>query len=168
MAAKSVVLSVRINDEDAAFLSELSLPGATTPSDKVRALIAKERQKKIGTEDPAGCLDVMDGLLGGVRKRVGALEREQGVHSEFVSRLLAWLPETVCLAATGLSTGTAEPKDAAQWERLLADRAALLIEAVLQLALTKAGRTYDPELLAKRLGPSAHLALLLDLAPSKE
>ncbi len=44
-------VSVRIPEDDLAWLVELQLPDATSPSDKIRALIADARRRGKGAND---------------------------------------------------------------------------------------------------------------------
>ena len=45
MSSKSTPLSFRVSDEDAEFLAGLQLPGAVTPSEKLRVLVTRARME---------------------------------------------------------------------------------------------------------------------------
>ena len=63
MSNKAVPLSVRISENDAAFLAGLDLPEATTPSDKIRALIWEARQRHQGGQVYGEAIQFQEDLL---------------------------------------------------------------------------------------------------------
>jgi hypothetical protein len=56
MTTQMQTLSVRIPSEDLEWLAALEISGASTPSDKLRALIAQMRKQHQGTMDHATCV----------------------------------------------------------------------------------------------------------------
>ena len=54
MPGKTVPLSVRVTDADAEFLARLDIAGATTPSEKLRALLTAERTRGEGAGEFGG------------------------------------------------------------------------------------------------------------------
>ena len=64
--SKTVSISARISHEDAEFLSSLTIEGATTPSDKLRALLADARQRHAGLQDYSSNLSHSNAQLGPV------------------------------------------------------------------------------------------------------
>ena len=53
-----VPLSVRVSQDDAAFLAGLAVTGATSPSDKLRALIRDARLRHEGCSGYAECFAI--------------------------------------------------------------------------------------------------------------
>ena len=151
MPGKTVPMSVRLSDDDAAFLARLSIAGAVTPSEKLRALLAEARRRHEGREAYASCVSVIDDMLGPTLQRVRELEYRQHVHSEFLAELYAWLPPAAALAMIGTHADGEREVDLAALEAGLADRVFALIEAVLRLGITARGPCYDPDLIANRL-----------------
>ena len=63
MASKTVQISARISNEDAEFLSKLTINGAKTPSDKLRAIITQTRKRSIEIQDYTGCYKLIQDLV---------------------------------------------------------------------------------------------------------
>ena len=63
MTVQMQTVSARLPSEDLQWLSALELPGAVTPSDKLRALIAQIRKQHEGALDYSACLAWLRDLL---------------------------------------------------------------------------------------------------------
>jgi hypothetical protein len=83
MAAMQTV-SVRMPNEDMEWLATLNLQGTSTPSDKLRALVAQIRRQREGAADYAASLAWMRDLVTPLVTRIGANEHKQGSHSEVI------------------------------------------------------------------------------------
>ena len=163
MASKTVPLSVRISDDDADFLARLVVPGAITPSDKLRAIITETRRRQEGSSDYAGCLAMLQEMLAPTLRRVRELNNRENTQSELLSRLADWLPEAMAWFVTGAPPSKAKD-DAPRLEALeagLADRVAALLEAFLRLGVTSQAPCYDKSAVARRLGPVLELAEII-------
>ena len=77
-------LSARISSEDFEWLVSLDIPGASTPSDKVRALLQQLRKQQDGAADYGAALAWMRELVAPAMAGIGAFEHRSGVHSELV------------------------------------------------------------------------------------
>ena len=51
MPPKTITLSVRLSQEDSDYLASLKINNATTPSDKLRAIIAQSKELQFGDKD---------------------------------------------------------------------------------------------------------------------
>lgn len=160
---KSVNMSVRLSPDDAEFLAGLEIDNASTPSDKLRALIVEAKERRQGTEDYAGALQLAQGLLAPTLRTLRTSEHAEGVHSELVSRFAEWLPE--CLAFLIAAQGGEKAfgrEQLTEIERGLADRAFFLMQSVLQMGVTGSSPCYDPAVVSHRLKPVLDLARIID------
>lgn len=150
MAAMQTV-SVRIPSEDLEWLATLNLQGATTPSDKVRALVSQIRRQQEGASDYAASLAWMRDLLTPFVTRIGANEHRQSNHSEIIRLLAEWTPQTMALLIADNGPGSQAQQRAIQLEDRLVARIIQLVTATLRLAVTQTADCYDPKVLEKHL-----------------
>lgn len=127
MATKSISVSVRMTNEELAMLSELDLPGSVTPSDKIRALVknAHRAQAKFGDFDLAYEAEMarFAGAQHGLRKSEANLR----IHSEFLVRLLSWLPDANAVVLSSIDAQGLEVKELEALEDATSDRALALL-----------------------------------------
>lgn len=171
---KTIAMSVRVSPDDAEFIAGLTIPGASTPSDKLRSIIAQARARTEGTADYATCLTLVQDLLAPARQRVREAEHRHRVNSELLAAVLDWLPETLAgvMSQTPVAPAANSSDEATQAERRqltdlessLADRVFMLVEIVLRMGVTKECRGYDRKLIADRIAPAIELAQLLGKA----
>lgn len=159
---KTVPLSVRISEIDAAFLASAKLAGAVTPSEKIRELITQARQREQTAGNPVEAAAFIRALLEPQRERIRAMEHEAGVHSDLVSLVVEWLPE-FCAHFLGapLSNPSQAPQILEDFERALIGRLTALMESVLRLAVTRRSPCYDPEAVSASLSGTLELAELI-------
>jgi len=160
MASKMVPISTRISQEDVEFISQLKVSGATTPSDKVRAIIAEAKRRSEGMEDYRSAFKMMQELFQPVREYIREAELETGKHSELVTRLIEWLPD---MTAYLLSTFTRsehdiDEQDLIDLESGLADRIFRMIESVMQMGVTQRCPCYNPSAINQEIDPILELA----------
>jgi hypothetical protein len=160
MAAMQTV-SARISSEDLVWLASLEVAGATTPSDKIRALIGQLRRQHEGSSDFASGLAWMRELVAPVMARVGALEHHQGNHSEIVRLLGEWVPQCMAVFLAQANLPADGRKPAVQLEEQLATRAFQLLSGVLRLGLTPTTDCYDPRVLDRHLPHVLELAAII-------
>lgn len=184
MPAKTIPLSVRVTDEDAEFIAGLAIEGATTPSDKLRAIIAQARRRVEGAEDYTTCLGLIEDFLAPAQRQLKTREHDLRVHSELVQVLSEWLPEAVAFFMSNARREVGEPGHGAadragngardrsgdgaavvrrlqDFERGLADRVFALLETVLRMGVTRRCRGYDPDLVRDRLEPILELSRVI-------
>ena len=63
MSANRIPLSVRIDQEEADFIAQLSIEGASTPSEKIRELLKQARMSHETVRDYSFALDEMERLI---------------------------------------------------------------------------------------------------------
>lgn len=164
MAHKSIPLSFRVSDEDAEFLSRLDLPGASTPSEKLRVLIGEARRRAGNDADYAGCLREAQALLEPVRAQLREAELKTDAHSELVMQTLDWLPELLAFVMASARRSVQSEPDSDRLKALeqgLAERIARMASAQLRLGITEQEPNYDPKVVKTRLDPVLDVAEFL-------
>lgn len=161
---RSVPLSVRISDDDAAFLARYQAEGATTPSEKLRALLADARRMEAGESDFAGRVEWCSSHLQPALNRTRNLQHAEKQRSDFVGRLYERLPELLATLMTGPGNGDDAAMTLREFEADLAEQCFALMEEILDLGLTTQSRTYDPALIKTRLAPILEILDLVRLA----
>lgn len=159
MPNKTKQVGVRLTDEEAEFLAQLKIENAATPSDKLRAIIDDARMRKLGTEDYDGSLKLVLDMLAPTTRIIRSSENDHRMHSELVSRLSDWVPE--CMAYLVASNGSEMVLDQdrlREIEAALADRVFVLIQSVLQLAISKHAPLYDNDVVQGGVQPVLELA----------
>ncbi len=161
---RSVPLSVRISDEDAAFLAKFQAPGAKTPSEKMRAILASARQRHEGSTDFEGCVGVVEEMVRPAAHHIRAVQRRKGIRSDFVIRIYERAPELV--AGLVAAAPENEPDDEAlqKFEAEIAAQIFGLMEEILDMGLTSRSRTYDPNLIENGLTPLLEVFDLLKMS----
>lgn len=159
-----IQIGVRVPQEDAEFIANLKIEGATTPSDKVRAIIAEAHRRERGINNYQTSLATMQEMLAPMLSEVRRLELERQSHSELVLRVFDWLPELMAFVVSnrGALVSAADADILLQLERGLADRVFRLFESVMQLAVTRRSPCYQPEIVAEHLGPIMDLVRVIN------
>lgn len=159
MSAKSVPLSVRISEEEQEFLLGLSLPGATTPSDKVRALIRQARTLEAAPRNYAASLALLESLLQDTQARRREFEADGAARSALLAAALEWLPDfgALLLAGPAVTRGRADASSMQAFEAAVATRVMRLLDAVLRLGITGRAPCYDPMVIDRQLQPATEL-----------
>ena len=163
MAGKTVPLSVRVSDDDAEFLAGLEISGATTPSEKLRAILTAERTRWERAQDPAEAAEFVRDLLRPAQRRVRRLEADAHKSSDAVLKLYERLPELTATAFAG-PAGDADGKSLATFEARLLDQVFALLQEILELGLLSHSRCYDPQAIASRLSPVLELVELMRIS----
>lgn len=170
MATKTVTISARIPREDAEFISQLDVSGATTPSDKIRTIITETRLRHVGTQDYSGCLAAVSGLVSPVVMLVHEQEHIERMHSELVARTLEWLPDMMAFVMASLnSEDHASGADRLQaLEEGVADRVFRLMESILPMGITRRGPCYNEQAIQERLNPILDLTRVIEMAGQRQ
>ncbi len=162
MPHKTKQVGVRLTDEEAEFLAGFKAENAATPSDKLRAIIDDARRRKLGTEDYAGSLKLIQDMMAPTTRIIRSSENTHRLHSELVTRLSEWVPE--CMAYLIASNGNRtelEPSELLEVENALSDRVFVLIQSVLQLAVTRRAPLYEGSVLRDGVEPVLELATVI-------
>ena len=164
MPGKSIPISVRITPNDASFLAQLTIDGATTPSEKVRGLITQAREQHSSRRTYPESVAHLRASSANTRTALYEAERRLDVHSELIHRIIDWLPEAMAHLDSAWTEGDdetgSEPQlaDLERLERHLVDRAMRLFEGLLRMAVTSSSPAYDPMVVDDRLGSVIELA----------
>jgi hypothetical protein len=158
---KSVPLSVRLNDEEAAFLSAYEAPGAVTPSEKMRAILDDAKSRQIGVRDYAGCAAMMEDLLRPSLTRIRRAQRQADMRSDFALRMFEKLPELLAELVVAAPDDDASVEQLTKFEAELADQVFALIEEIVDMGLTSRSRTYDPGLIRARMVPILEICTIM-------
>ncbi len=163
MPAKSVLLSVRLSPQEAEFIDQLVINDASTPSQKLRAIIESARKRKLGTEDFASALRLAHESVGPSVTIIKESENEQKIHSEVVSRVSDWTMECFAYlsACNGPKLGLGK-KELLKVENNLLNRVSVLMQSILQMAVTENGPVYDTTNLQAAVKPVVELAKIID------
>ncbi|WFE88447.1 hypothetical protein K1718_20090 [Roseibium porphyridii] len=159
---KSIPISVRLSDDDVAFLASYEVQGARTPSDKLREILKTARERERGAQDVSSCEDLLRQMARPGEKKLRQLQRETGVRSDLVLKLYERLPEMLAELIAAAPGPGGEENELRRFEADLSAELFSLIEEVFDLGLTSPSRTYDPELMDNRLTPILEIAKILD------
>ncbi|MEM9839025.1 MAG: hypothetical protein AAF830_07700 [Pseudomonadota bacterium] len=163
MPRKAIPLSLRISDDDAAFLANYTPEGAATPSEKVRHLIAeaRERAEAKGPEDGR---TAATHVLAPARKRWRDLEAKTGRNSDLVLKLYDRAAELL----GRMIVGPHAEDELEQFEADLAREAARTIEDLLALQLGGNTRAYNDGALGDELSQAMCLLERMPKRKTKE
>ena len=165
---KTTSLSVRVDDDDAAFLADLEIGDARTPSEKLRALLHAERKRQVGVDDPIEEADMFRDLLQPAKRRIRRLETKSNLRSDFLTKLYNRLPE---IAGAAFSGPDEKAKDATSnitgFESDMLNDVFAFIQETLELGLTTRNRCYDPAGIEKRLAPVLEILELINMSKER-
>lgn len=154
MPNRSINVSVRMSDDEAAALAAAEIPGATTPSEKLRALIADLARRQAARGSYASMADEVEALLAPARRALR--ECSSGLRSsDVLTTAFERLPELVArLAVAGERLGNGDAAEEIEAD-LAADVAALAAE-IVHVDEMDTPRALDPERLHRALGSLHH------------
>lgn len=160
MSGKMVPISTRLRQEDVEFISQLNVAGATTPSDKLRVIIADARRRAEGMQNYASGFQLVQELFAPVRTYIRQAELSTGRHSEMMTRLVDWLPDMVAylMSTMNRADNDIDEEGLKHLEQGATDRVFRLIESVMQMGVTERCPCYDPSAVASRIKPVLELA----------
>jgi len=157
LVAKQTV-TLRLDEDDLTYLSQVEINGAGNLSEKIRALISEARAQRDGTKDYTAAYDFSRRLFADLDRQIHAAEIECQARSELTHRLLAWLPEAVAYTLSGDALEQSPSKRSEgleQFETGIGERAFSLVDSMLQLAQADFSGCLEKKKLAKR----AHFAV---------
>jgi hypothetical protein len=161
MTSQMQTLSARVSADDFAWLSALDLPGAITPSDKLRALIAQVRKQHEGALDHTASVAWLRELLSPLVADIRSIEHRHQIHSAAVTAVVEWAPQIV---ATMLAARELEKDDIARvtaLEKALVQQCFQLLNALMRLGITPTAECYTPDVIEKQLPRVLELAQLI-------
>jgi hypothetical protein len=166
--AQMQTISIRVPDDDFQWL--LSLPDASgkTPSEKLRALLARSRQQAAGMTDPELCAAWQRALIQPFLDSVNALERRQKMHSDLVGAVADCIPQLMTtLISSPIGAENAE-REAVEVEAVLAQQCFRLLTTLLRAAVTSVPATYDKNVLERYLPNIIEIASIISTRKGKE
>jgi hypothetical protein len=161
MAVQMQTVSARLPSEDLQWLSALDLPGAVTPSDKLRALIAQMRKQYEGALDYSACLAWLRDLLAPFIIELRGIEHRERIHSAAVSAIIAWAPQIMAKMLSARDFGEDGVARAREVEDALVQSCFHLLMALLRLGVTPAAECYTPDVVEKHLPRIIELVQLI-------
>ncbi len=161
MNTKTTPISVRISPQDAAFIAELEIGEAETPSDKIRALLKEARESRERNNE-------LSTYLGLVRKAVNPLfdqikeqELAENKHSELISFFGEWIVKLLSY----LATLDGSKCDLERVEAEISTRLFRLFDFIARMGITEEAPCYDPCLISNKLPP---LMEILSIAETQQ
>ena len=161
MAIQMQTVSARLPSDDLEWLSALDLPGAVTPSDKLRALIAQMRKQHEGALDYSACLSWLRDLLSPFVIELRGIEHRERTHSEAVSAVIAWAPQVMATMLSARDFGDEGIGRSREVEDALVQCCFRLLIALLRLGVTPAAECYTPDVIEKHLPRIIELVQLI-------
>lgn len=161
MPMKSVPVSLRISQEDAAFLASLKMEGAVTPSEKIRALIKSARIKGQRGHGYSSCEEMASEMIRPIAAAIHAAEKNEGIHSELISLQVEWLVEVLAYVSS-LEIEELKTKNLEGFEKEMADRCFRLFTNVTRLGVTRKAPCYDPDIIRTKLIDVSELLYIVD------
>jgi len=170
MPEKTVPLSVRLSSDEAAFLAGYNPPGATTLSEKLRAMIAATRRDLAKPDDFASHLDHFEDRLSVPVRRLRRAEHAVGMHSDLLMHFAHWLPEAIAsfTAKVPIDEDSNVKEQLVRLEMEIADQVFTLFEQVLRLNVTGDSPCYDRKIINKRATSVVKLSELIKLSEIKK
>jgi hypothetical protein len=147
----SIPLSVRIPQDDFEWLSTLDIKGASTPSDKLRAIIQRHRREHDGSQSYELALGWLREHIQPFVHEVAAFEHRTSQRSEVVAAMIEWTPQLMALLASEHIDANAGPARARQVEEMLLQRGMALLGTLLRLGITPTTPTYGAAAVERHL-----------------
>jgi len=148
---KTTPISFRLTEEDAEFLAGIELPGAITPSEKLRVLVTRARMEHASSRSYESSQNRVVDLLEPTLLLIRKYELENNKHSALIFEILNWLPDLMAYLMTGPLNKKEPDDDMKLFESALTDRMTRIIENLLRLGITKNAPCYNPEMLGEKL-----------------
>jgi hypothetical protein len=142
---KTVPVSVRLNEADAEFLASLQKGEASTPSEKLRALLHDERDRVQRNREFEAVRNRIQERVNGTRNLLKAQEREDGLSSILWIRVFEIFPDIATKILTGEPLRCKGDKiGLLEFERDLQQDVFELINEILELALRQEPKVHNP------------------------
>lgn len=166
--AQMQTISVRISDEDFQWLLSLPEPGAKTPSEKLRALVAKAREQDDGLTDYLRCAAWMRGLSQPFADAITDVDHRHNLHSDLIGALADGVPAIMATLITQRPEGANAKEKAIEAEALLARQCFRLLAGLLRSAITSTPATYDKQVLDDYLPDILEIAEIISTRKERE
>lgn len=165
---KKIQIGARISAEDAEFLNLLEINGATTPSDKLRAIIEEARLRRDCAGDYTGSFRTIQEQVIPLTERIKKAEFDKNIHSGLLARILEWLPDFYAYCFSSLPENIETEEELIAYEKGAIDRVIRLFESFLHLMLSKQPTSYDAESLSSHLSSINELMKMIQMTSSSK
>ncbi len=160
--AQMQTLSARIPSDDVEWLAALQVAGATTPSDKLRALLAEFRASHEMGADFASHLAGLRQKTAPALSSIARYEHQTGKHSEPIRLIAEWATYTLATINAAAKLDPDSVEQAPELERRLVDRSLEHAAALVRLTITSAAPCFDPRSLDEKVIPLVQLCRIVD------
>ena len=162
MSSQMQTLSCRLPTEDIAWISALPIAGATTASDKLRALIAQIRRQNEGTLDYSGSVAWLREQIAPFVNALRDIENRHRMHSAAVNAVIEWVPVVMATMLSERAIGARDAEARARHiEETLLQRSFQLLTTLMRLGVTRQADCYDPSAIERHLPRVLELAELI-------
>ena len=166
---KKIQIGARVTEADAEFINLLEIDGATTPSDKLRAIIEEARLQREYGRDFTGSYRMIQKQLGPAVEKIKEAEFENNIHSSLLARILEWMPEFYAYCLSSLPTEKIDSTEGLkEYEVGAVDRVVRLFESLLHLELSSQASGYKTDTLQKHMDSLQELIQIINTSPKKE
>jgi len=165
---KKVQIGARVSADDAEFINLLEINGATTPSDKLRAIIEEARLRREYLSDFSGSYRMVQEQVTPIVERLKKAEFDMGSQSLQLTRILEWLPEFYAYTLSALPSDIESERDLLDYEKGVVDKVTRLFESLLHLELSSQRSSYSNEFLEKHLSHLAELTKIVMTTAEKQ
>lgn len=166
--AQMQTLSIRIPDDDFNWLLALDVAGAKTPSEKLRAILARTRQLDSGLTQPETCTAWLRELCQPLVGATHACERQSGSRSDIMAAVFEWAPRIMATLVAAHPAATLTAEQAREIEAMLAQQCFRLLVSLLRAGITSTPATYDAQVLDRHLVEIIEIAAIISSIKGKE
>ncbi|WP_421783384.1 hypothetical protein [Kiloniella litopenaei] len=165
MPHKMIPHSVRLSEEDSDFIAKLRVPGAVSPSEKIRAIIKERRDRSQRGATYEGLLLSSEEILLPIIHRLKTKELDNKEHSELMSLFMEWLLEATSYIAFEMSE---DKQNLVDVERGIMERLSRVMNGALRLGVTPNAPCYDPQIIRDHISDTLELTALIQSQLDKE
>jgi len=166
--AQMQTISIRVPDEDFQWLSSLQESDAKTPSEKLRALLARTRKQEAGMTSPEMCAVWMKALAQPFAESLSAYERKHKIHSDLIGAVAEWGPQIMATLVSTRLASEAGREQAVEVEAILAQQCFRLFATLLRAGVTTHPATYDRDVLDRYLPDIIEIAEIIENRKERE
>ena len=144
-------ISTRLFEPEVTFLRTLSVDGGRTPSESVRILVERARQRAEGASSYSETAALLEDLARKPLRWIKDLEHTQSMHSEAIAIAMRELPETLAHLLSEAQAAEDSPQSLREFEAETLGRIVRLCAQILRLAVTTKAPCYEPGIVRKEI-----------------
>jgi hypothetical protein len=158
---KTIPLSVRISHEDAEFIANITIDGAKTPSDKIRAILKEKRKSKLAGNNYSEVLTNIENYLLPISRQIKEIQHEKNTYSQVIDPIRDSLAD---LLAYFISSGKIidDTLGCQEFENELMERVSRLFERTIHLGIIQSTNSTRKNVFRNKLNIYIQLLRLLD------